>query len=291
MVFVGGDPRQMAYAVRRAVEMIPRESNLLLDVFGLENLIEVLHADRAVQVVGRVVGPALGFDGPASPVVFTVHPFVDAEPADENDLAADLAEGGDCRVCVPSPCFVAVCVVVKENSPELLIGHVTGALSFQGDDQGLRGLLGEEAVYFVQQLPEVLWSSQGDGENTVNQRKPITLRGLRLHPQIEEAHTILELFPWADGLASYRGKGAVACRRIVGPWYRKRREWRGVLQMLHPAVQVGRAIQREVCFPGKEYASELESGILVQWDQGLGRILGGRSVDPVPLPSCFEREP
>lgn len=73
------------------------ESDLLLDIFGFKDFVEVLDADLAAGTgcVGRIVGPSASVNTPAIAVVLLLNSILHTEAAHEHDLTSGFSEGGN----------------------------------------------------------------------------------------------------------------------------------------------------------------------------------------------------
>lgn len=142
----------------RALAVLGDVLDLLVDVLAFEDLVKVLDDDLAAGAgcVGAVVGPPVGVDAPASPAVDFLELLEDVEAADEDDLAAGFAEGGDFRVRIPPTALAGV--VVADYAAELLVGVASGSLAFERDDEGLGGVVFEEVDDFALEVAEVFVS-------------------------------------------------------------------------------------------------------------------------------------
>jgi len=79
-------------------------------------------------------------------------------------------------------------------------------------------------VNLIDQIAKVLVSGQADREDTMDQNQTIVARLiglLRLHANVKEAHAIVQLVAWGDGLAANGRCGQVACRAVVSSRYGK----------------------------------------------------------------------
>ena len=125
--------RQYTIKNTTPLHMRLRIRNLLLNAGRFLHLIKILHADIAARArgAGGVVFPDVGVDAPAFAVPFVFEGFVQHEAAEEDDLAACFAEGGDPRLGEP---LGGVGVVIFEDAGELGVGSGAGAFAFETED-------------------------------------------------------------------------------------------------------------------------------------------------------------
>lgn len=139
----------------RALEMRFGKLEFLVDVLGVHDLVEVLHADVAggARRVGRVVFPGRGVDAPARTVPFLVQVLLERETADEDDLVSAFAQGGDARR--REPVVDVAGVVVAQDAGQLGVGGVSSTFSLDGHDDRFAGVGVEEGEDVVDQVAEV----------------------------------------------------------------------------------------------------------------------------------------
>lgn len=85
---------------------------------------------------------------------------------------------------------------------------------------------------------------------------------LRLHADVEEPDSVLQLLPWTHCLAADGGCGHMAGRGVVGSGDGERGQQDVVFEFAHPGVEIGGGVDGEVGFGRNEDAGELESGIV-----------------------------
>lgn len=79
-------------------------------------------------------------------------------------------------------------------------------------------------------------------------------RGFRLDADVEEADSVFELPAYVDGLAAHGGQGFVVGGRVVRAGDGESAERGGVLQVGHPAVELGTAVDGEESVEREIYA-------------------------------------
>lgn len=133
--------------------------NLLVDVLGFENFVEVLDDDLTTRAgrVRAVVGPACSVNTPSSAAVDFFELFEHIKAADKDDLAAGFAEGWDFGIGVPSASWAAV--MIAQDAAELLVSVFAGSLTFKRNHESFGGIVLEEIVNFAHEVAEVLVSS------------------------------------------------------------------------------------------------------------------------------------
>ena len=249
--------------------------DLLIDGRGLHDLIKVLDADVAAGARGRgrVVGPDGGVDAPALAVPLRLELVVDVEAAQQDDLAAGLAKGGNTRLREP---LLRVGVVVFEDAAELLVGAVAGAFTLEADDEGLGGVGVEEVTDFLVEVGKVFGAGEGDGEDGVDEDEFVRgwlIGGGDLDAQVEEADAVFELFAGGDGLAADRGRGGVVSGGVVGAGDGEGAQGGGVGELAHPGIKVGGGVEGDVGVVGEVDAGEAVNRVFGKGDEGGG--LGG----------------
>ncbi|RCI15203.1 hypothetical protein L249_6770 [Ophiocordyceps polyrhachis-furcata BCC 54312] len=170
---VGGHAGQGKHLLGGPLELAAAKGDLLLDVLALGNLVKVLYAETAVAAVAvlAVVGPLLGVDGPAATVpAGCSHVVVQCEAADDDDLAAGLAQSRNRRLRPPQVAGL-VYVGVLEVLCHLAVCGLSRPLALDAEEDGLGRVLVEEAVCVLEEIVEVLASRQGDGEDAVDERQ------------------------------------------------------------------------------------------------------------------------
>lgn len=98
---------------------------------------------------------------------------------------------------------------------------VARAFALNAHDERFGRVLVEEVVDLAHQTTEVFGSCQGDGENAVHQGQLVlvwVLRINRLGTDIKKPDTMLELLPWANGLATNRWRREVIGGSVMGSW-------------------------------------------------------------------------
>ena len=169
----------------------------------LGDFVKVLDAEVAVAAgaVFAVVGPLLSVDAPAAALPAAVaHVVVEAEAADDDNLAAGLAEGGDFGLGPPAVAAL-VDVAVLEVLGHPTVGGLAGALTFETHDEGLAGVVVEEAIQVLEHVGKVLGAGEGDGKRAVDEGEGVVVRAGG-EANVEEAHAVAELLGHADGLAT-----------------------------------------------------------------------------------------
>lgn len=129
-----------------------------------------------------------------------------------------------------------------EDIGQLVVVMLSGTLTLEGHYQSLRRVTVKKLLDLTQHIPKCLLTSEGDGEDAMGEYEPVLgwiIRPLRVSTNIEETDTVIKLFARTNSLTAYGWRSNVACGGVVSAWYGEGRGQGIILELAHPAVEIG----------------------------------------------------